>query len=288
MAWHGSLDLDFRLQRFDGTPRTVGRASHEGPLRVLRSLYPEDPAVCHQVLVHPPGGIVGGDTLRLDVRLDVGAHALLTTPGATRFYRSAGATARQSLEARCGPGSRLEWLPLETLVHDGARAVNTLRFALEAGAETIGWDLLCLGMPVSGETYTRGRFEQRVEVIAASGPAWLERGVLDFDDPRHAERTRRLLASPLGWDDHPVLGTLWFAAGAPLEERRREHLLEAARAALPEALAGGATAPHPNVIVVRALARRVEPLAEGLGAVRAAWRRGAWHLEATLPRVWRT
>ena len=78
-------------------------------------------------------------------------------------------------------------------------------------------------------------------MIAPSGPAWLERGVLDFDDPRHAERTRRLLASPLGWDDHPVLGTLWFAAGAPLEERRREHLLEAARAALPEALAGGAT-----------------------------------------------
>jgi len=86
----------------------------------------------------------------------------------------------------------------------------------------------------------------------------------------------------------PVLGTLWFAAGAPLEERRRERLLESARAALPEALAGGATAPNRHVVVVRALGHRVEPLAEGLGAVRAAWRREAWQLEATLPRVWRT
>ena len=288
MAWHGSLELDFRLQRLDGTPRTVGRARHEGPLRVLRSLYPEDPAVCHQVMVHPPGGIVGGDTLGVGVRLEPHAHALLTTPGATRFYRSGGATAQQSLEARCGAGSRLEWLPLETLVHDGARAVNALRFQLDEGAETIGWDLLCLGLPASGEAYTRGRFEQRIEAIPSSGRAWLERAVLDFDDPRQADRTRRLLASPLGWVGRPVLGTLWFAAGAPLEERRRERLLEAARAALPEALAGGATAPHSNVVVVRALAHRVEPLAEGLAAVRAAWRRAAWDLEGTLPRVWRT
>ena len=168
------------------------------------------------------------------------------------------------------------------------RAVNALHFELDAGAETIGWDLLGLGLPASGEGYTRGRFEQRIEVIAPSGPAWLERGVLDFDDPRHAERTRRLLASPLGWDGRPVLGMLWFAAGAPLEERRRERLLESARAALPEALAGGATVPNRHVVVVRALADRVEPLAEGLGAVRAAWRREAWQLEATLPRVWRT
>lgn len=288
MAWHGSLDLDFRLQRLDGAARTVGRARHEGPLRVLRSLYPEDPAVCHQVLVHPPGGIVAGDSLRLGVRLDEGAHALLTTPGATRFYRSDGATAQQSLDARCGPGSRLEWLPLETLVHDGARAVNALRFELDAGAETIGWDLLGFGLPASGEAYARGRFEQRIELIAPAGRAWLERGVLDFDDPRHAARTRRLLASPLGWDGRPVLGTLWFACGTALEERRRERLLEAARDALPESLAGGATAPNPHVVVVRALAHRVEPLAEGLGAVRVAWRRAAWDLEATVPRVWRT
>lgn len=288
MAWHAALDLDFRLQRLDGAPHTVGRAVHDGPLRVLRSLYPEGPSICHQVIVHPPGGIVGGDRLRLAARLEAGTHALLTTPGATRFYRSGGATAMQALDARCGDGARLEWLPLETLVHDGARAANSLRFELAAGAETIGWDLICLGLPARGEAYTRGRFEQRVELEVPSGRAWLDRGVLDFDDPRHAEPTRRLLASPLGWAGRPVLGTLWFATGAPLDERRRERLVEAARSALPEDVAGGATAPNRHVVVVRALGVRVEPLAEGLAAVRAAWRREAWGLEATLPRVWRT
>ena len=84
MGWQGRLQLDYRL---DGR-RTVGRDSHHGPLRVLKSLHPEGPGTCHHVLVHPPGGLAGGDRLELAVTLGEGAHALVTTPGATRFYRS--------------------------------------------------------------------------------------------------------------------------------------------------------------------------------------------------------
>ena len=138
MAWHAKLHLHYT---HDGTG-TVALDRHEGPLRVLQRLYPEGPAVCHHVLVHPPGGIVGGDVLALDARLDRGSHALITTPGATRFYRSAGDTARQQVQAQVDKGARLEWLPLETIAYPGCQAHNRLRFALAPGAEMIGAELI--------------------------------------------------------------------------------------------------------------------------------------------------
>ena len=137
MGWHGSLALRYRSE--DGRTRVHDR--HDGPLRVLRSLHPEGERVCHSVLVHPPGGIVGGDTLAIEIELEPEAHALVTTPGATRFYRSLGEPATQTLAVRAAAGSRLEWLPLETLAYSGCIAENRARFALAPGAEMIGWDL---------------------------------------------------------------------------------------------------------------------------------------------------
>ena len=91
MSWHAQLDLNYTVE----DARTVLRFAHTGLLRVLQSLYPEGPGVCHNVLVHPPGGLVGGDTLEVHAQVAAGAHALITTPGAMRFYRSEGATALQ-------------------------------------------------------------------------------------------------------------------------------------------------------------------------------------------------
>ena len=123
MGWHGHLHLDYRREG----GRTVLRDRHEGPLRVLQSLYPEDPSICHNVLVHPPGGLVAGDTLGVEVAVASGAHALLTTPGATRCYRSTGATARQAITLRVAAEARLEWLPLETIAYSGCLAESALR-----------------------------------------------------------------------------------------------------------------------------------------------------------------
>ena len=159
MAWRGSLALDYR-RRDD---RTVVHDRHDGPLRVLKSLHPEA-GVCHSVLVHPPGGIVGGDTLAIAVTLASDAHALVTTPGATRFYRSAGATAEQSLSVAAAAGSRLEWLPLETIAYSGCEAENRMRFELAPGAEMIGWDVTALGLPASEQPFVAGRFTQTIEL----------------------------------------------------------------------------------------------------------------------------
>lgn len=280
-GWAGRLALDWRSQPWQGDRRrTVLASRHEGPLRVLASLYPEAPAVCHNVILHPPGGIVGGDTLRIDATLAEGAHALVTTPGATRFYRSAGEVARQSVEASVAARSRLEWLPLETIVHAGALGENRMRFDLAGDAEMIGWDILALGLPASGEAFDRGCYAQHIELPGV----WLERARIDAAD-------RRLLESPLGWNGHGVLATLWFAAGAPLAEPQRDALLAAAReaaAASPLAASAGASAAHAEVVVLRVLAPRVEPALALLVRVWSAWRTAAWDLAPCPPRVWRT
>lgn len=229
--------------------------------------------------MHPPGGVVGGDELHVQAMLDEGAHALVTTPGATRFYRSEGALALQHTRLTLAAGSRMEWLPMETLAYSGCIAENRLTAELAPGAEMMGWDLLGLGLPAAGQAWTQGVFTQHLELPGV----WLERARVTADDP--------LLKSPLGWAGQTALATLWFAAGAPLPTARRDTLLDAARGCVQgHALAprAGVTAPQSRVLVLRVLAPQVEPAMQLLAAVRAAWRREAWGMNAEPPRIWRT
>lgn len=277
MGWHGRLQLHYRRDAAGGT---TAHDRHEGPLRVLQRLYPEGSRVCHHVLVHPPGGIVGGDVLEIEARLDPGAHALVTTPGATRFYRSDGATATQSATLTVAEGARLEWLPLETIAYSGCQAHNRVQLALAPGAQMIGWDVLALGLPAAGQPFAQGQFTQELHWPGV----WLERG-------RIAAQDRLLLDSPLGLDGQGVIATAWFAAGTPLATPLRDALLDVARAACAVhelAPRAGCTSPHAGLVVLRVLASRVEPAMALLAGVRAAWRRVAWELEAHPPRVWRT
>jgi urease accessory protein len=276
MGWPGRLELNYRR----AADRTLAHDRHSGPLRVLQSLYPEGPGICHHVLVHPPGGIVGGDVLHVEATLAPHAHALITTPGATRFYRSAGEAARQSVTARVEDGARLEWLPLETICHSAALAENSMRFELAPGGEMMGWDVIALGLPASNDSFDSGHYMQRIELPGV----WLERGTIRGDD-------KRLLDSPLGFAGHRVLATLWFAAGSPMAPDRRDTLLDAARElAGAHALArtAGCTSPHAEVVVLRVLAPRVEPAMQLLAGVWARWRELGWALKPCTPRVWRT
>ena len=291
MAWCGTLNLTYRMDHGSGTARCLVADHHDGPLRVLAVLRPEGPSVCHSVIVHPPGGIAGGDRLDLRLKLDDRAHALLTTPGATRFYRSAGEPAVQSVRARLADGARLEWLPLETLVYPGALAESRASFELAEGAEMIGREIVALGLPAAGEHFDRGSFTQHLELPGV----WLERGTLDAKD-------RTLLDSPLGLGRRRVLATLWFSAGSAIRPQRRDALLDAARtesrhdgpappAQPTEDLAStahGSTSPHERLVVVRVLAWRVEPAVELLNRIWAQWRQVAWDLPACVPRVWQT
>lgn len=276
MTWHATLDLRYTRQH----QRTVAHHHHEGPLRVLQSLYPEGDAVCHNVLVHPPGGLVGGDTLTIKIEVQPDAHGLVTTPGATRFYKSATEPAVQSVHARLAPGARLEWLPLEALAYNQCRAENKAVFELAPGAELMGWDITALGLPEAGLPFVEGSFAQHIEVPGI----WREQGRIDATD-------LRLMDGPLGLTGQRCTATLFFVAGSPLERTRREQALEVVRAVLAgHALhaTAGATSPHPQVLVLRVLAPLVEPALDLLKQARGEWRKALWEMAAVPPRVWST
>jgi urease accessory protein len=276
MTWHAALSLHYTRE----ADRTLARFAHNGPLRVLQSLYPEGPAICHTVIVHPPGGLVGGDSLALDFSVGEGAHGLVTTPGATRFYRSSGLPAAQRVRLTLAGDARLEWLPLESIAYSGCLAENELTLQLAPGSELMGWDLTALGLPAAGQPFERGCFSQRIEVPGV----WLERARIRADDTR-------LLHSPLGLAGHACLATLYFASGSPLTRARRQRTLDVARDVIAShALAShaGATSPSAQVVVVRVLAAMVEPALGLLQQIRQAWRAELWALADAPPRIWAT
>lgn len=293
MTWQARLALDYSLR----AGKTVAHFEHTGPLRILRSLYPEAESICHNVIVHPPGGLVGGDTLDLQFQVACGAHGLVTTPGATRFYRSDGEPALQRTHLAVAAEARLEWLPLEAIAYSGCQAENRLTMSLEAGAELIGWDITALGLPAAGQLFAgrepdqksgqgasqgirqkAGQFVQHLELPGV----WLERARIRADDTL-------LLNSPLGLNGHPCFASMFFVTGSALSRQRRSLALEAARAVINthslDATAG-ATSPEGRVVVVRALAPMVEPVLDLFKQVRLAWRAQLWQLPPVNPRIW--
>ncbi len=154
-GWSGRLRLEYGMKN----SRTIlRRNSHQGPLMVQRPLYPEG-NVCHTCILHPPGGVVGGDRLEIDVLADQGASALLTTPGATKFYRSDRKTAVQRQHLRGDADSVIEWFPQENILFPGAEATITTRVDLNPTARFMGWEILCLGLPTNDLTFNSGRVD---------------------------------------------------------------------------------------------------------------------------------
>jgi urease accessory protein len=276
MSWHAQLQLDYRLEG----ARTVARHQHEGPLRLLQSLYPEGEALCHNVLVHPPGGLVGGDTLDLHITAEGGAHGLITTPGATRFYRSSGSPAVQRTHIRLSDQARLEWLPMEAIAYNDCLAENHLTLDLGPQAEFMGWDVTAFGLPLANQPFEQGQFLQHIEVPGV----WLERGLLKADDAR-------LMNGPLGLAGARCMASLFFVAGSKLDKARKEQALELARdliAAHGLSATAGATSPNPQVLVVRCLAPVVEPAMGLLRQIWGAWRAQLWRCGQNVPRLWAT
>lgn len=271
-GWQASLQLEFASQ---GTRSVLTRRQHSGPLQVQRPFYPEGAAVCHVYVLHPPGGVVGGDHLQIDVAVASGAHALITTPAANKLYRSAGAEAHVQQRLTVAAGATLEWLPQETIAFNAARARLTTRVELTGDGGFIGWELLCLGRPAAGERYTQGSLRSAFEIHRAGTPVWIERARYSGDDAA--------LASSWGLRGHVVTGTLVCITAAPPD-------LPTVRAAL-TAQVGDALASATqldNALVCRYLGNDIEAARRGFVAVWQTLRPSLLGRQACLPRIWAT
>jgi urease accessory protein len=177
-GWRARLDL--RVERRDGRA-VLAHNEHEGPLQVQKALYPEGPAVCHVAVLHPPGGIAAGDRLVIDTTVASGARALLTTPGATKWYRSEGGRAEQQLRFHVEADGVLEWLPRETIIFDGARIASMLDVRLGSGAKFLGWEILCFGRAAAGERWRKGSVRLRTRIADPVRLIWNESASLAAD-----------------------------------------------------------------------------------------------------------
>ena len=266
-AWQASLRLRFAD---DGGVTRLLERRHSGPLRVQKALYPEGPAICHAIVVHPPGGVVGGDTLAIDAAVGEGAHALLTTPGAGKWYRANGKLSQQSVSLRADAGAALEWLPQETIFFDDAAVRLDHSVDLAAGARYIGAEILCFGRRASGEVFSRGVIKQHTRIRSGGKLVWWEQGAIHPGAP---------MRSRFGLDGASVCATL-IGVGAPLPAA----LLAAIRALDPDLAASQVK----TVFVARWLgddseaARRI---------MIAAWQLLRPHLMGCaghVPRIWET
>lgn len=269
--WHASLRL--RFEDDGGTTRLVDNR-HSGPLRVQKALYPEGPRTCHVIVLHPPGGVVGGDRLELDLALGADTAVLATTPGAGKWYRANGRVAaqasRQQLRLRVGPGAALEWMPQETIFYDDAVVALEHEVDLAAGARYIGSEILCFGRRAAGETFRHGEVRQRTRIRLDGRLVWWEQGLIHGGDA---------MRSPLGLAGHSVCATL-IAVGQPVPAS----LIGALRAADPTI---GITQVK-NVFVARHLGEDSEAARACLLRVWQALRPHLLDLPARVPRIWNT
>ncbi|THF63299.1 urease accessory protein UreD [Pseudothauera rhizosphaerae] len=272
-GWRARLALDYARR---GARTVLAARSHHGPLVVQRPLYPEGEAICHTILVHPPAGIVGGDQLEFSATLGEGAHVLLTTPGAGKWYRSAAGVAPGSFTQRLdvAAGAVCEWLPQESIVYDGAVGEQALEVELAEDAVFIGSEMLCLGRTGAGERFQRGAFSLSTRIARDGRPLWLEAGRIDGGGA--------LLDSPAGLAGQPVTGTL-LATGPGLDAA----LLDACRAVPPAAGEGGVTL-LPGLLVARWLGLHAEAGQQWLRALWRVLRPALTGRAAEAPRIWNT
>ncbi|YBV95145.1 urease accessory protein UreD (plasmid) [Phyllobacteriaceae bacterium JZ32] len=271
-SWLGELEL--WLEARDGRTSLM-RSRHVGPLVVQRPFHPEADGTCHVYLLHPPGGVAGGDTLETTIHLGPGTRTLLTTPGATKFYRSTHGRSEQRMSISVGEDAVCEYLPQETILFDEADALIDMQVSLAAGATYAGWDFLSLGRPAADEKFTNGRIRQRIQVFHDGKPVWFERLHLTAGSP--LSRASYALA------DQPILGTMIYVGNAAEDcaERVREALRERAAAVFSVSQLEG-------VIVCRYLGPR---LSQAKSLFARAWdvlRTACQGKPANAPRIWAT
>lgn len=274
-SWQAQLDLKFEAaaDTHSQSLRTNLKHHHVGPLRIQKALYPDGPSCCHALILHPPDGIATGDKLTINVDVDKEAHALITTPGASKWYGAfESGLATQTININIA--GCLEWLPTETIVFNDAHAKSHLDIKVEPDGSMIGWDLLIFGRAAKLETFQNGCFDQTLSIKLDEVLIWIDRLYLKGGDP--------LFQSPVGLRGHYAVSTCW--AVAPKDFTFKEEQLHALRLAVPSI---AFTLVHPRVLVGRQLS---DPISLRKSLEMAwHWLKTCWfNKPAVPPRIWST
>jgi urease accessory protein len=274
MVWNAHLQLAYGFDQGRTVP-TLRR--HEGPLRVQKGFTPEGEAVWHQIVVHPPGGIAGGDHLHIEVEAEARAHALLTSPGAAKWYRSSGTDrpARQNLHLLAREHATIEWLPMETLFFSATQARLETRIDLHPTARLMALEVCCLGRPSAGERFDQGEVSVLTRIFRAEDLVFQESAQID------PLRSRAMA----GLAGHAAWGSL-ICAAPNLEQSLARFDYRAWQAEIKSH--GLAATSLGNVLVVRWLGARAD---QGMLRLREAWaylRPVLIERAAVRPRIWAT
>jgi urease accessory protein len=202
-GWHGKLNLVYADRQ--GATQLIYN-HQQAPLKVQRPFYPEGQKVCHSVILHTAGGVVGGDRLSCNFHLQPDAQALITTAAASKIYRSNGLQARQSIQMQVDVGACLEWLPQETILFNGAIYRQDLRVELATGASFLGWEITRFGRSAKGEKFYLGEWRSHTEIWQQGVPLWIDRQWLAGSED--------IFHSPHGLFGKPIVGSLIWAGSA--------------------------------------------------------------------------
>lgn len=202
-GWHGKLNLVY-ADRQDTTQLIYNY--QQAPLKVQRPFYPEGEKVCHSVILHTAGGMVGGDRLSSNIHLQPQAQALITTAAASKIYRSNGLQARQTIQMQVDANACLEWLPQETILFNGAIYRQDLRVELATGASWLGWEITRFGRSARGEKFLQGEWRSHTEIWQQNVPLWIDRQCLPGSED--------IFHSPHGLAGKPIVGSLVWVGGA--------------------------------------------------------------------------
>lgn len=271
--WKAALKL--RFARNFANETILAQRQHSGPLVVQKPLYPEGRSICHVILLHPPGGVAGGDQLRVDVDVGADAHALLTTPGAGKWYKTNGAEATQHLDFELQENAILEWLPQESIVYDAAQPAWYTSVNLAETASYAGWEITCLGRQACGEKFGTGHLQQSLKISRSSRLIWGEHADLSGSDD--------LMDSPVGLCGCPVYATFVVAAGETSQQ-----VLESCRAVLPSDEGRVGVTALPEIFVGRYLGHSAQAARHYFEALWAVLRPHYAGVAAQRPRIWNT
>lgn len=274
--WEARLNLDFKISKGRSY---LAKNLHFGPLVLQKTLHPEGETVCHGVVIHPPGGVAGGDELMLQVEVNKSAHALLTTPGAGKWYKANGHRAKQNLQFNVHEDAKFEWLPQENILFDGAQVEFSAIANLAANAKYAAWEILCFGRQAQSEQWETGSMLQQLHIRREGKLIWNECAALI--------PTNRTFKSIVGLHGNVVSASFIVAAGAVPKK-----VLNACQAIKPKQLLDvdakyGVTA-LPEVFAARYVGQSSQCAREYFENI--------WHLlrpwyagrEAVRPRIWNT